>query len=125
VAGAAYLIYNPDNYWFARAFVNRVWNELIGDGFYSVDSLGPDKDVVHQLVVNRMAAMFRNKGFKLKWLYRLILNSHAYQREMRSIQSDAELFTAVRPVRLRPYEVADNVELLVGENNNLSKAINS
>ena len=69
VAGAAYLIYNPDNYWFARAYVNRMWNELIGDGFYSVDSLGPDKEVMHQLVVNKISASFRYAEFKPKWLF--------------------------------------------------------
>jgi hypothetical protein len=124
VALAAYLIYNPDNYWFARAHVNRVWNELMGDGFYSVDSLGPDKEVVHQLVVNRIAASFRHTGFDMRWLFRMIANSHAYQREIRTISSDSDLFTAVRPARLRPYEVADSVERLIGENKGLTKAIN-
>ncbi len=125
VAGAAYLIYNPDNYWFARAFVNRAWNELIGDGFYAVDSLGQDKEVVHQLVANRISASFRYAGFRPKWLYRIILNSRAYQREIATIQSDADLFTSVRPARLRPYEVADTVQQLIGENKSVWNAINS
>lgn len=125
VAGAAYLIYNPENYWFARAYVNRVWNELIGDGFYAVDSLGQDKEVVHQLVVNRMAASFRYAGFQPKWLFRIILNTRAYQRDIATLDDEAELFTAVRPARLRPYEVADSVQQLVGENPGLAKAINN
>ncbi len=124
VALAAYLIYNPDNYWFARAYVNRVWNELIGDGFYSVDSLGPDQEVVHQLIVNRLGATFRYSGFDVPWLYRTILNSRTYQREIRTISDESDLFTAVRPARLRPYEVADNIERLVGENQNLERSIN-
>lgn len=123
VAGAAYLIYNPDNYWFARAFVNRVWSELLGDGFYAVDSLGPDKDVVHKLAVNRLAAAFRNSGFDVKWLFRTIMASKAYQREVRELESDADLFTAARPTRLRPYEVADNLERLVGENGGLTRGV--
>lgn len=123
VAGAAYLIYNPDNYWFARAYVNRVWNELIGDGFYSVDSLGQDKEVVHQLVVNRLSAEFRSAEFQPKWLYRIIMNSRAYQREIRTLREEADLFTAVRPVRLRPYEVADSVQQIVGDNAGLERAI--
>lgn len=125
VAGAAYLIYNPDNYWFARAYVNRVWNELIGDGFYAVDSLGQDKEVMHQLVVNRMAASFRYSGFKPKWLFRVILNSRAYQRGIATLDNDADLFTAVRPARLRPYEVADNIDQIVGENPNIRREVNS
>jgi hypothetical protein len=112
---AGYLIYNPDNYWFARAFVNRIWNELLGDGFYAVDSLGPDKEVVHQLIANRVAAQFRNLGFDIKWLFRTITNTRAYQREIRTLDEASELFTAVRPARLRPYEVADNLEQLLGE----------
>lgn len=125
VAGAAYLIYNPDNYWFARAYVNRVWNELIGDGFYSVDSLGPDQDVVHQLVANRIGATFRHARFDTRWLFRLILNSRAYQREIRTLEEERDLFTAVRPARLRPYEVADNVEQVIGRDRNLWRQVAS
>ncbi len=61
VSIAAFLAYNPKNYWFARAYVNRIWSELIGDGFYDVDSLGPDGDVIHKPVVNRIAANFATK----------------------------------------------------------------
>ena len=30
--------------WFAKAFVNRMWAELVGEGFYEpVDDMGPDR----------------------------------------------------------------------------------
>lgn len=125
VAMAGYLMYNPDNYWFARAFVNRIWNELVGDGFYSVDSLGPDKDVTHVLVVNRLASAFRQQGFDVRWLMKLITSTRAYQRELRTFDKDADLFTGVRPARLRPYEVADNLERLVGTSDPLRKAVDN
>ena len=123
VSIAAYLAYNPKNYWFARAYVNRVWSEVIGDGFYDVDSLGPDSDVIHKPVVNRIAANFRYKDFDPKWVFRLILNSKIYQREMRTISSTSELFTAVRPSRLRPDVVAASIENLTGEDKALNKEI--
>ncbi|SFI07730.1 DUF1549 domain-containing protein [Planctomicrobium piriforme] len=123
VAAAAYLVYNPANYWFSRAYVNRIWNELLGDGFYSVDSLGPDKECSHQLVANRLGATFRYSGFDTKWLFRTIMNTHAYQREISTIDTDADLFTAVRPARLRHYEVADNLERLVGPNEGLRRQV--
>ncbi|WP_197994807.1 DUF1549 domain-containing protein [Gimesia panareensis] len=123
VSIAAYLAYNPKNYWFARAYVNRIWSELIGDGFYDVDSLGPDGDVVHKPVVNRIAANFRFKDFDPKWLFRLIMNSKVYQRQMRTMDSPSELFTAVRPSRLRPDVVANSVNHLTGEHPNLRKEI--
>ena len=123
VAVAAYLIYNPENYWFARAYVNRVWNELLGDGFYSVDSLGPDQDCVHKFVVNRIAAVFRYRSFDSKWLFRLIMNSKAYQRDIRTVESQSELFTAVRPSRLRPHAVAASIEHLIEAPQNLSRQV--
>ncbi|QGQ24182.1 DUF1549 domain-containing protein [Gimesia benthica] len=125
VSIAAYLAYNPQNYWFARAYVNRIWSELIGDGFYDVDSLGPDGDVVHKPIVNRIAANFRYKDFDPKWVFRLIMNSQVYQREMRTMDSPSELFTAIRPSRLRPDVVANSVSHVIGENPQLRKEIDT
>ena len=114
VAVAAYLVYNPDNYWFARAYVNRVWNELLGDGFYSVDSLGPDKEGTYLPVINRLGAVFRYKDFNIKWVFRTIMNSQAYQRESRTLSHDDKLFTAARPCRMRPDQVVAAVENVTG-----------
>ena len=114
VAVAAFLVYNPNNYWFARAYVNRIWSELIGDGFYAVDSLGPDEDVTHKLIVNRMAYVFRNQQFDARWPFRLIMNTRAYQRRIRPPKSSEDLFTAVRPSRLRPDQVAQALNRIVG-----------
>lgn len=114
VAMAAYLVYNPNNYWFARAYVNRVWNELLGDGFYAVDSLGPDGDVSHKLIVNRMAYVFRNRQFDPRWPFRVIMNSQSYQRQSRSLSSSDVLFTAVRATRLRADQVARAIAAVVG-----------
>lgn len=122
VAIAAYLVYNPNNYWFARAYVNRVWNELMGDGFYAVDSLGPDADVSHKLIVNRMAYVFRNKQFDPRWPFHVIMNSRAYQRRSRTPKSSEALFTAVRPTRLRADQVAAAIAAVVG-NDKLSPEI--
>ncbi|MCH8831025.1 MAG: DUF1549 domain-containing protein [Planctomycetes bacterium] len=123
VAVAAYLIYNPGNYWFARAYVNRIWNELIGDGFYSVDSLGPDGEVVHKLIINRLAALFRYRNFDPKWVFRIIMNSRAYQRDIRSIRSDDKLFTAVRPSRMRPDQVVASLQKITGANRNIARSL--
>ena len=112
---AAYLVYNPDNYWFARSYVNRIWSELMGDGFYAVDSLGPDKEIIHQLIVNKMAAQFRAEGFDSRWLFRLICQSDAYQREAKPVGEDVDLFTSVRATRLRPWEVLDRLKSLGGQ----------
>ena len=123
VAVAAYLVYNQDNYWFARSFVNRVWNELVGDGFYAVDSLGPGQDAYHTAIVNRIAAIFRYRDFDPKWVFRLLMNSMAYQREIRTIEDDAALFTAVRPSRLRAAAVIAATQNVTGPDKNLRKQL--
>ncbi|HAA49852.1 MAG TPA: hypothetical protein DCE43_09035 [Planctomycetaceae bacterium] len=123
VAIAAYLVYNQDNYWFARSFVNRIWNELIGDGFYAVDSLGPDQECLHPSVVNRIAAVFRYRKFDPKWVFRLLMNSRAYQRDIQTIDRDEELFTAVRPIRLNSDQVKASVLRLTGADRGISQAV--
>jgi hypothetical protein len=114
-AVAAYLIYDPKNYWFARAYTNRVWNELFGDGFYKVDSLGPDSEVMYPAVLNRLSVAFRAMGFKPKWLLRAIMNSEAYQRESQTPAAASDRFAALRPTRLRGDQVADLVEGVLGD----------
>lgn len=123
VAIAAYLVYNQDNYWFARSFVNRIWNELVGDGFYAIDSLGPDQECLHPSVVNRIAAVFRYRDFDPRWVFRLLMNSKAYQRDIQTIDSDEDRFTAVRPMRLNAAQVKASVLRLTGPERNISTAI--
>ena len=107
VALAAFLIFNPKNYWFPRAFVNRVWNELLGDGFYAVDSLGPDNEAIYPLVLNRLAHAFRSYEMHPKWLFRTIMNTESYQRRSLTPNSGSSRFASLRPTKLRGDQVAD------------------
>ena len=35
------------NPWFAKAFVNRMWSELVGEGFFEpVDDIGPGSELL-------------------------------------------------------------------------------
>jgi hypothetical protein len=115
IAVAEYLVYDKKNYWFARSYVNRVWNELFGDGFYKVDSLGPDGEVMYPAVVNRLSVGFRSMDFKPKWLFRTIMNSQSYQRESQTPASSSDRFAALRPTRLNGEVVADTLESVLGE----------
>ncbi len=115
IAVAAFLIFDPKNYWFARSYVNRVWNELYGDGFYKVDSLGPDGEVIYPAMVNRLSVAFRAMEFRPKWLFKTIMNSQAYQREIQTPASSSDRFAALRPTRLRGDVVADTLEQVLGE----------
>jgi hypothetical protein len=97
-------IVDPKNYWFAAAYVNRIWGELMGQAFYQpVDDLGPQKDAVLGSVMTRVAGAFRGSDYNIKALFRAILNSQVYQRQTRLGESAEEhlLFAASYPTRLR------------------------
>jgi hypothetical protein len=94
-----------DNYYFAAAFVNRVWGELMGQAFVTpVDNLGPLQSALYSDVLIALAASFRASDHDVKDLYRLILNSQAYQRQIRMGDSpgDHVKFAGTYPTRLRP-----------------------
>jgi Protein of unknown function (DUF1549)/Protein of unknown function (DUF1553) len=96
-------ITNPENFWFAAAFVNRTWGELMGQSFgQPVDDLGPGKDVFMPAVLARMSASFRASDYDIKQLIRTICNSEAYQRQIRPGASaeDHLHFAAAYPTRL-------------------------
>jgi hypothetical protein len=93
-----------DNYWFSAAYVNRVCNELFGQSFYErVDDLSPKSEVVFPAVASRLAAAFRGSGYDTRGLMRALVNSQAYQRQVRLGEATDEhlRFAAVYPTRLR------------------------
>lgn len=75
---------SPQNPWFARAFVNRVWGELVGEGFYEpLDDLGPDRPCSAPRTIEYLGSQFEAHNYDIKWLYRTIMLTQAYQRESR------------------------------------------
>lgn len=92
-----------DSEWFATAYVNRMWAELVGEGFYEpVDDMGPDRIPSAPAAVEFLAREFAASGYNPKWLMRVILSTDAYQRESRPRRlPDATPFTAnvAQPLR--------------------------
>jgi hypothetical protein len=102
----------PDNYYFSAAFVNRVWGELMGQAFIMpVDNLGPLQPALYSDVLIALAASFRASEFDVKDLYRLLLNTQTYQRQMRTGESPGEhvKFAGTYPARLRPEALWDSL----------------
>jgi hypothetical protein len=82
---------SPDNPWFAKAFVNRMWSELVGEGFYEpVDDIGPDRQATAPEVLDYLASQFVANKHDIKWLLRTITATAAYQRESRSRRGPEE-----------------------------------
>jgi len=103
-------ITDRENPWFARAFINRVWYALIGEGFYNpVDDLGPTRTANAPEILGLLAENWQRSGYDIKWLFRTILNTEAYQRQSRSTNTEAGRtpFASNCPSRLRADQIFD------------------
>ena len=109
-------ITSPENPWFAKAFVNRVWAELVGEGFCEpVDDMGPDRDSAAPGTHDRLASAFIESNFDVKWLYRTILATEMYQRASRSRREFGDVpFAANCPQRLRGDQLYDALVAALG-----------
>jgi len=111
-------IVSKSNPWFAGAYVNRTWGELMGQAFYQpVDDLGPLKEAAMPEVLVRVAAAFRGSDYNIKQLFRALLNSKTYQRQMRPGETAEEhlLFAAAYPRRLDANSLWQSLELSLGK----------
>jgi hypothetical protein len=89
--------------WFATAFVNRMWGELVGEGFYQpIDDIGPDRKPSAPGAVAALSRGFAGSGYDIKWLFRTICATEVYQRESRPRrEADGTPFTATVAQPLR------------------------
>ncbi|MBL8825867.1 MAG: DUF1553 domain-containing protein [Planctomycetaceae bacterium] len=105
-----------ENTWFARAFVNRVWAELIGEGFYEpIDDLGPDRKPTAPQTMELLAREFVDHKHDVKWLYRTIMATETYQREARPRRLEHQpAFVANCAQRLRADQILDVLQGALG-----------
>jgi hypothetical protein len=102
--------------WFAKAFVNRVWAELVGEGFYEpVDDMGPGKPCSAPTALAYLAEQFAAHAYDPKWLYRTIMATKLYARESRPRRNANQTpFTANCAQRLRGDQLFDILSLSLG-----------
>ena len=109
-AMAASYVTGQDNPWFARAYINRIWYTLMGDAFYEpIDDIGPERSPKAVEVLDPLAEQWQKGGYDVRWLFRTILNTEAYQRRIRSTANEAGKtpFASNCPSRLRADQVYD------------------
>jgi len=71
----------PDNPWFARAIVNRVWAHYFGRGLIDPpDNLSPFNPASHPELLKELCGEFIKSGYDLRSLHRTILLSRTYQQ---------------------------------------------
>lgn len=108
---------SPTNPWFAKAFVNRIWAQLVGEGFYMpVDDIGPDRTANHPAALDVLAQGFTASGYDIKWLFRAIANTETYQRAIRARtpNGQSESFASAAPVRLRADQIFSALQRVLG-----------
>ncbi|NLY01795.1 MAG: DUF1553 domain-containing protein [Rhodopirellula sp.] len=70
----------PENPWFTRAIVNRVWAWLLGRGIvHEPDDIRDDNPPSNPALLAYLEKEMVAGGYDMKRLYRLILNSRTYQ----------------------------------------------
>ena len=108
----AKVLTDPKNPWFAKCYVNRVWTALLGWGFYpSVTDLGPTAEPVrHKEALTILTNAWLENGYDVKWLFRTIARTEAYQRRPPDAVAAAAPPPAVCPVRLRPEQIFEALQ---------------
>jgi hypothetical protein len=98
----------PDNPYFARAIVNRVWAHYFGRGIIDPpDNLSAFNPATHPELLRELCDGFIKNGYDLRWLHRTILTSRTYQQSSSAHPASAadRANYASCPIRRLPAEV--------------------
>lgn len=117
---------SPENPYFAKAMVNRLWAQFFGRGLVNpVDNLMQDNPPSHPELFEALAEQFTRSGFDVKHLVRAICNSQAYQRSTAPADQTAEaeaLFASVAFKPLTPQQLYDCLAAVLGESTDSIKS---
>ncbi|MBI1903840.1 MAG: DUF1553 domain-containing protein [Planctomycetia bacterium] len=84
----AAMLTSPANDRFAQVAVNRLWKRLMGQGIVEPADDWHESGPSHPELLNFLARELASHGYDVKHVARLILASHAYQRESRTPSAD-------------------------------------
>jgi hypothetical protein len=121
-AALAKWITSPDNAYFTRATVNRIWHDYFQTGIVEpFDDLRLSNPPTNPELLDRLARYFADSGFRLKALHRLILNSRTYQLSSRPAEGSKNpeqlerlLFARYQPRKLPAEVLLDAISLVSG-----------
>ncbi len=109
---------DPENPYFARAIVNRVWANYFGRGIVDPsDDMNLANPPVNAPLLDHLSDSLIENGFDLKWLHRHITTSDAYARSTRTNSTNAadrSHFSHHLPRRLPAEVVHDAVLMATG-----------
>jgi len=92
----------PDNPFFARVTVNRIWDHLFGVGLVDpVDDFGEENPPSHPELLDDLAAAFVRKNYDARFLIQAITASQAYQRTSTATDASQEDVRALGRMALK------------------------
>ncbi len=109
---------SPENPYFAKAMVNRMWHHHFGRGIVNpVDDIHDGNPPSHPELLNALTEQFKANNFDMKYLVRAICMSDAYQRTSRPTDGngdDRELYSH-RVVRMMlPEQLFESLAVATG-----------
>ncbi len=107
---------HAENPHFSKTYVNRIWSRLMGHGFGEpVDNLGEMTEIHFPEALDALSEHFNATGHDIKDLFRVIIASEVYQRELpQSTAERKKLFASARTAKLRGDEVFDSLAAATG-----------
>ena len=108
----------PDNPYFAKSYVNRLWGYLLGVGLIEpIDDIRAGNPPTNPELLDHLAEQFVSSGFDTRSVLRSICNSRVYQLsvETQPMNEDDQLnYSHAMPRRLPAEVIFDSVHRLTG-----------
>ncbi len=112
------LLISPDNPYFGRALVNRMWAHFFGRGIFNpIDDYGETSKPLHPELLDLLTNDFVRNGFDLKRLVRMVTNTKTYQLSSKysdNNQKDKDNFSKALLRPLSPEQLFDALMRTVG-----------
>jgi hypothetical protein len=104
---------SPQNPWFAKAMVNRIWGFYFGRGIVEpIDDIRVTNPASNPELWDALARDFTAKKFDVKHIHRTILNSRTYQSSSKANQwnkQDTTNFARYYPKRMMAEQLYDSI----------------
>jgi hypothetical protein len=118
----AHWLVAPENPLTARAFVNRLWKQFFGNGLSNQpEELGAQgESPTHPELLDWLGVEFRESGWDVKHVVRLMVTSAVYQQdarirpELRDVDPNNRLLARQNPRRLEAEFIRDNALFIAG-----------
>ncbi len=108
----------PDNPYFAKAIVNRLWKQMMGRGLVeSPNDFRATNPATHPALLDKLAKDFVKNGYQLRHTLRLIANSAVYARSANATKQnkdDDRFYSHALRQPLEPEVLADAISDVLG-----------